>query len=340
MAMKEMRVCGTSELDSWKWHGECANSGIMKTRSGYSGVHMFDRNSGVNILLDEVAVAPAQWSVAPRYVSIALTNACELNCSYCYASKEPARLNAERVAAWATELDHGDCFGIGFGGGEPTIYPGFAALCTSIHATTNLALSMTTHGHRFTPRLTQQLCGNIEFIRLSMDGIGNTYERLRGRPFSSFAEKLGLVKATARFGVNFVVNEDTIGDLERGADFAFEHGAEEFLLLPETGMGGALTVRPETMERLSEWVRKNYQRCRLATSAHGGALIDAPMLMQSVAQYESFDFMHIDAFGVIKTSAFAKTGVVLGDGSVIDSIQQLRGNDHRIASIDGKGQFQ
>jgi MoaA/NifB/PqqE/SkfB family radical SAM enzyme len=313
----------------------------MKMRAGYSGVHMFDRKSGLNILLDEITVTPAQWSIAPRYVSVALTNACELSCPYCYASKIPARLTAERVAVWAAELDEAGCFGIGFGGGEPTIYPGFAALCRRIHETTNLAISMTTHGHRFTPILVQQLDGSIEFIRLSMDGVGPTYERLRGRPFSLFIEKLGLVKATARFGVNFVVNEDTIGDLEHGADFAFEHGAEEFLLLPETGVGGALTVGPETMGRLSEWVRKNYQRCRLAISAHGGALIDAPMLMQSVAEFESFDFMHIDALGMLKTSAFAKDGIPLtSDSSVIASIQQLRGSGHRTETNGSEGEFQ
>jgi hypothetical protein len=37
---------------------------------------MFDRTSGLNILVDEISVPPENWSVAPRYVSFALTNSC------------------------------------------------------------------------------------------------------------------------------------------------------------------------------------------------------------------------------------------------------------------------
>jgi MoaA/NifB/PqqE/SkfB family radical SAM enzyme len=258
-----------------------------------------------------------------------LTNACDLSCSYCYASKFSARLIADDVISWAKQLDVAGCFGLGFGGGEPTLYPGFATLCRDIHETTNLALSMTTHGHHFSATLVERLTGNVDFIRVSMDGVGSTYERLRGRSFPLFIEKLKLVSATARFGVNFVVNEDTIEDLERAADFAFEHGAEEFLLLPETATGGTLNVRPQTMEQLSNWVRTNYQRCRLATSAHSGGLIDAPMLMTSDPAHESFDFMHVDASSTLKTSAFAKKGIQLvSGGSIVATIQRLRGSDH------------
>lgn len=298
----------------------------MKTRCGYAGVHMFDRVSGLNILLDEVSVAPAEWSVAPRYMSFALTNACELTCSYCYASKVPARLPIDQLRVWSRELDAAGCFGIGFGGGEPTLFPGFAILCRDLHRDTKLAVTMTTHGHRFSAELTDQLSGNVDFIRLSMDGIGATYERLRGRPFPLFKEKLDLIRATARFGINFVVNADTIGDLQAAADFAFANGAEELLLLPETAPGGEVNLSHDLMERLSVWVQENYGRCRLATTAHGGVHIDAPMLMTTNPDHESFDFMHVDALANLKVSAFAANGINLrGEGSIIDSIRRLRG---------------
>ncbi|WP_157431588.1 hypothetical protein [Actinomadura hibisca] len=68
-----------------------------KVRLSEAGMHLFDRNTGLNILLDEVAVPPAQVSRAPRYLSVALTNACELRSSYCYAPKHAAMLEADRV---------------------------------------------------------------------------------------------------------------------------------------------------------------------------------------------------------------------------------------------------
>ena len=46
----------------------------MKIRKGPDGIHFFDRNSGTNLLLDEVVSPPETWSKSPRQVSIALTN--------------------------------------------------------------------------------------------------------------------------------------------------------------------------------------------------------------------------------------------------------------------------
>ncbi len=297
----------------------------MKTRYGYAGIHGFDRQTGLNILLDEVHVDPSQWSLAPRYMSFALTNACELACPYCYASKVPARQRFEDIIRWAKDLDAAGCFGIGFGGGEPTLYPKFAELCREVAQKTSLAVTMTTHGHRFSAELSENLSGQVNFIRLSMDGAHATYERLRGRSFATFLEKLALVRSTARFGVNFVVNDDTINDLPEAAALVFGEGAEEFLLLPQTGTDGRLSMAPETLQRLKDWVSDNHERCRLATSAHGGAEIEAPMLMISKAEFQTYDFMHVDAMGTLKVSAFAGEGIGLADGmSIMAAIQETR----------------
>src|SRR5688572_26068527 len=95
---------------------------VMKIRAGPDGIQMFDRVTGLNVLLDEVSVPSASWAQAPRYISMALTNACDLACPYCYAPKDPAILDFERVVTWLHELDEHGCLGVGFGGGEPTLY--------------------------------------------------------------------------------------------------------------------------------------------------------------------------------------------------------------------------
>ena len=46
----------------------------LKTRYGPDGIHIFDRHSGLNILLDENVPNQDIWTLAPRQVSIALTN--------------------------------------------------------------------------------------------------------------------------------------------------------------------------------------------------------------------------------------------------------------------------
>ena len=96
----------------------------MKMRAGPAGIHVFDRATGTNVLIDEARVPPAMWSKAPRTVSVALTNACDLRCPYCYAPKDGGNLDIGLLAGWLVELDRHGCLGVGFGGGEPTLYKG------------------------------------------------------------------------------------------------------------------------------------------------------------------------------------------------------------------------
>src|SRR5687767_430002 len=81
----------------------------LKLRAGAAGIHLFDRTTGLNLLMDEVCVPTTMWAAAPRYVSVALLNACDLRCSFCYAPKHSAKLDSTRLFAWATELDANGC---------------------------------------------------------------------------------------------------------------------------------------------------------------------------------------------------------------------------------------
>src|ERR1700675_1760433 len=101
----------------------------IKIRTGPSGVHLFCRKTGLNVLCDEVRVPEILWASAPRQISVALTNRCDLTCRYCYAPKGRATLNFEQLTTWLCELDSNGCLGVGFGGGEPTLYRRFAELC-------------------------------------------------------------------------------------------------------------------------------------------------------------------------------------------------------------------
>jgi MoaA/NifB/PqqE/SkfB family radical SAM enzyme len=296
----------------------------VKIRPGPEGLHLFDRRSGLNILLDEVAVPVEAWSPAPRYVSIALTNSCNLRCPHCYAPKSSDRLLAGAVESWARDLDAAGCLGIGFGGGEPTLFSDFAGLCCRIARTTQLSVSFTTHGHRLTPSLADQLNGSVHFLRLSMDGIGETYERLRGRVFEDFLARLSIAQAIAPFGVNYVVNAETIDDLSAAAEMVFDRGASELLLLPEVPTDGRAGIDPDTLERLSAWTSAHHLDYRLAISENGSDAIAAPLLRTASSRPLS-SFAHIDAFGTLKACAFDRDGVRLNDyAGVIPALEALR----------------
>lgn len=299
----------------------------MNSRQGPQGLHLFDRATGLNVLFDEAEFPRSDWSQAPRHMSIALTNACDLSCPYCYAPKFPARLSAAKVVEWASDLGQAGCFGIGFGGGEPTLHPDFARICSTVRTTTDLAISFTTHGHRLTEALAAELDGCVDFVRLSMDGVGETYEQLRQRPFADFGRAVRVAAGLAPFGINMVVNPITVADLDAAAEFAFGHGASELLLLPQ--VDGTSVIRDSGMlERLESWIRDNHTRYRLAISIDGSeALGDIPVLDTNSPTDPDHDFLHIDATGTLRRTAFEPAGVKIENSGVLVAIDQLRATD-------------
>ena len=194
----------------------------LKIRLTEQGLHLFDRKTGTNILIDEVTFPKNEWTICPRQVSIALTNTCNLFCSHCYASKVSSSLNKEDVQSWLLELDRAGCFGIGFGGGEPTLHPDFVELCQFGHDKTSLAISFTTHGHHLTQKLIDQIKDSVNFTRISIDGTWDRYEKIRGISFQTLLNKLNDLGKKLNYGVNYVVNETTISDLDELAKIAQE----------------------------------------------------------------------------------------------------------------------
>jgi MoaA/NifB/PqqE/SkfB family radical SAM enzyme len=294
-----------------------------KVRYSEAGLHLFDRQSGLNILLDEVDVPMELRSRAPRYVSLALTNACGLRCAYCYAPKFAAALDAERVLAWAVELDSAGCLGIGFGGGEPTSHPRFVQLCEQITRNTSMAVTFTTHGHRLTPDIATALRGSVHFARLSVDGVGSTYERLRGRSFAAVRDAAALLRTVAPIGINTVVNADTIGELDALAEFAGEIGAFELLLLPQQETGAEPRISHEDVQRLIHWVHNARPGMQLAVSRSG--LEDSLPTVETIPGERRLDaHMHVDATGVLRPHAFSQIGVPIR-ASVLDAARTLGG---------------
>ena len=291
-------------------------------RLSRSGVHWFDRSTGLNVLLDDVPVPQDMWHLAPRYLSIALTNACELRCVFCYAPKRPARLPADRVIGWLVELDENGCLGVGFGGGEPTAHPQFVDLCERTAGQTNLAVTFTTHGHRIDKPMAARLRGNVNFIRVSMDGVGGTYERLRGRAFSEFRLKLDVIASICPFALNVVINKATVDELDEVAEFARAVGARELLLLPQQPTSTVAGIDYDSSKRFEDWVKRAPRQVPLAISEAGAS----PMLglADPYADEPAVEaHAHIDAEGLLKQNAYSPAGVRIR-GSVLGAIRELR----------------
>ena len=296
-----------------------------KIRYGPTGLHFFSRASGLSVLLEEVQVNPDFWSAAPRQVSIALTNACDLTCEHCYAPKHPSSLEFEKTTQWLIELDVNGCMGVGFGGGEPTLYPKLAKLCSFAMRETNLAVSMTTHAHHLNDQLLAQLKGNLNFVRVSMDGIETTYESIRGKPFKVLIDRVIALSKVVPFGINYLVNSRTINELERAINLAAKLGASEFLLLPEVPIGKRGGIEDECVEKLRAWVAQYHGSVPLAISHFG--MNGLPTVDPFSEEPELASFAHIDASGHLKRTSFDHAGVLIGDAGILAALECLKNVD-------------
>lgn len=293
----------------------------MKIRLGPDGILFFNRKTGVNLLIDEITVPDHLWAKAPRHVSIALTNACDLNCYHCFAPKHPARLDMERLVAWLDELDANGCLGVGFGGGEPTLYRELPDICEYITQHTGMAVTFTTHGHHINNCLATVLKGNVHFIRVSMDGIGSTYEKIRKRPFSALLQKFEVIHKIAPFGINYLVNSLTFPEIDAAVALAYEVGASEFLLLPEVPTNNTTGIDESTMQALRRWVSSYDGPIPLTVSEVGseGMPIANPLPQETGLRA----YAHIDASRVLKRSSYDTHGIPIGPEGIIKALELL-----------------
>ena len=294
----------------------------MKCRIGPNGVHFFDRLSGLNVLLDELRPKEAVWSTSPRQVSIALTNICDLHCAYCYAPKHKSSLRTDQVLGWLQELDTEGCLGIGFGGGEPTLHPDFVDICKRAAVETQLAVTFTTHGHRLTPQLVERLKGSIHFARISVDGVGRTYEEQRVKQFASLLRGMESIATLSPFGINVVVNERTVAELDAMSELAQKVGASELLLLPQQATTAVASMDGVIGQALQDWVSNYRGKVRLAVSEAGMSGLPTCDPLPDERGLQAY--AHIDASGMLRPSSYSLAGAKIGDTGVLSALKRLR----------------
>lgn len=293
----------------------------VKTRQGPYGVLMFERDSGLNILFDELAPPASAWSLAPRTMSFALTNACDLRCSYCYAPKQAATLDLDRLKGWLKELDENGCLSVGFGGGEPMLYPHLAELFELVRSQTSLACTMTSHGHLITESK-QKVLDYLNFLRISVDGTSEVYEANRGRKYAKLLEVLGRVSGRVPFGLNFLVNNETIDHLEQIVEVAERFSAREILLLPQRKTAKCDDVDSVTLARLKHWILNYAGRIPLAISEQWKEGL--PASSPFPGEHTSESYMHVSALGELKLNSFEGNGLVIGRAALMVAIQSIR----------------
>lgn len=187
----------------------------------------FQPSTGLHLRAEGPALAHLRRA-APRAVMFGITNACNLRCGFC--SRDVRRASEWDVASATAVLRGLDAAGtleVAFGGGEPLLFPGFAELVAELHATTALALHVTTNGSRL-ERWLPALRGRLTEVRLSI------YDDEQWRPAAA-----ALAASGQRWGANLLLDEPRLGRLpELYAELA-ARGCRDVALLPFIGVPGS-----------------------------------------------------------------------------------------------------
>lgn len=294
----------------------------MKVRAEERGLHLYDRSSGVHLLLDERPIPRESCSRAPAVMSVAVTNVCDLQCHFCYAPKDRLALDGERLVEWCRELDRHGTLEVAFGGGEPTLYPCLAFVCRHVWTNTGLGISVTTNGHHLTPALADDLAGCISVVRFSIDAGEPLYSAIRRRPLSKVLTAIRHVRGRIPWAINTVVNSQTLPVLGEVAAIAKSEGAVDWLLLPEVREGEFTLSEPE-WAALEEAIAMHREQVPVRIPAAAVSRIQTPVLFR---QESPRDYAHIGADGRVRARSYARDGVPIDSRGVLVAFEELIGD--------------
>jgi MoaA/NifB/PqqE/SkfB family radical SAM enzyme len=210
---------------------------------------LFDRDTGLNVLLEGEETAHFR-RIAPRSLLIAVTNACNLTCSFCYRDKHArSAWTYESLLQFCREADQWGVLEVAFGGGEPTLFSRWDAFLNELYETTQLSVNVTTNGTRLTGEFLQRIAGKYGQIRLSLYDDNNWRKTIRL-----------LVDSGARFGVNWLITPRELDHIETTFAELLALGVCDFLLIGYKGADPVLHLDADERQRLAAFINRIYQQ--------------------------------------------------------------------------------
>jgi MoaA/NifB/PqqE/SkfB family radical SAM enzyme len=291
----------------------------VKCRREAGGLHFYDRATGLHVLLDECPLPEKDCDKAPAIISIALTNACDLTCDFCYAPKTAHKLSADDVLRWCKELASCGALEVAFGGGEPTVYRDLANVCKAIWSDTDLGISITTHGHHLTDELINSLEGAVSIIRVSVDAPEPYYSLIRGRSLSDLISTLNTLTGRIPVGINTVINRTTLQHLDELFPLVKELDVVDWLVLPEI-RNSQFALSETEWRRLDDWITKRRTEVELRVTTQATSHLKGPFLFENRAE----DYVHISADGYVRRCSYETGGIaVRGSATIMEAIREL-----------------
>jgi hypothetical protein len=262
---------------------------------------LFERDHGLNLLMEGDETAHLR-RIAPRTLLIAVTNACNLTCAFCYRDLQNRSLwRYETLLEFCQQADEWGVLEVAFGGGDPTLFPRWDEFINELYATTRLAINFTTNGILLTDEFLQQTHGKYGQIRLSLyddNDWRNTIKKL--------------VSNNARFGINWLITPEVLPKIETQFIELLALGVRDFLLLTYKGEDAALHLRGDSLAAFGAFVNKAYQQLGNQITLKldkclGDALPEVPRLFTHEDCGAADEFLSITSDKHVKGCSFMAT---------------------------------
>ncbi|MDV3293437.1 MAG: radical SAM protein [Nitrososphaerales archaeon] len=271
------------------------------------GLLLFERKTGVNILLDEMK---GRWKwEKPLYVAVQVTNVCNRQCRWCYASSSSSAPSGvwtrEKLLNLCHYLDRWGVLGVAFGGGETFTFPGFATLATQVWDSTGLDVGATSNGDLITHEDLATMRGHFGHLRISV-----------WHPSEFRSKVIRLLGQGVDIGINTILFKGGVGLVKSIVEEGVKAGVNDFLILACKVYGGAVdSMAPdaEDVRNLAEYIRKHQEIGFKVDPALSVALAaqQTRFLQPWIEEKSGPRFLSITYDGYVKPDSFSDARVLL-----------------------------
>lgn len=279
----------------------------MKSRKEKSGLHLFDRQTGVHILFDEIKYNEETLDLAPRTVSLALTNKCNLSCEYCYNIKTNDEIDINYLKKLVRKLDDLGCLELTIGGGEPLIYSNLLEFCKWTWQNTKLGINITTNGTLLDKEKVEVLKSNTSSIRVSLNSIKN----------NMVLKNIDYTKNYINLGLNTIFFPDKENDLIEVIEYAIRKNIKNILIIP-LHKDGEFLLKENDWSKLEKIIKFYQNKIELFITYDSEKYLKINTL--KTEEIGENLFLNISAKKEIKRNSFDKTGVLIDS---LDSLEEI-----------------
>jgi MoaA/NifB/PqqE/SkfB family radical SAM enzyme len=292
-------------------------------------VLLFDRDRGTNALITNEATRHLRRE-APRVIQVAITNACDKSCSFCYRPMDAkSRWTFDELLALAHACDDWGVLELAFGGGEPTLFPRFDELLRAIWSQTTVCPSFTTHGLHLDAEFLRSIRGAYGQIQLSVYDEDDTPAIIDL-----------LVRERARFGLNYLVTPSRVRTLEADVAAFVDRGVRDILMLSYKGADSALHLSEREVRMFDASLAKLHELFGGGVDLKvdvcwGSRLVVTPQLLDDSDCGANVDFLSITSDKRVLSCSFAHGGVPFREVSEIRTIWRSMQDQRIEASSPG-----